>query len=178
LDSLKAQRDQYKAELDTARLNLSYCTLPAPVDGYVDQKWVQVGDRIAPGQALMAVVPLQAAYVEANFKETELTDVRLGQPAKIRADIYPGFAYRGRVAGIGAGTGAAFSLLPPENATGNWIKIVQRVPVKIVLNTPPPPERPLRVGLSLTVTIDTGDRSGGTLIAESGAKRAVSGTVP
>ncbi|MGE5257280.1 MAG: efflux RND transporter periplasmic adaptor subunit [Hyphomicrobiales bacterium] len=178
LDSLKAQRDQYKADLDAARLNLSYCTIPAPLDGYVDQKWVQVGDSIAPGQALMAVVPLQAVYVEADFKESELAHVRLGQPAKIRADIYPAYTYEGRVAGIGAGTGAAFSLLPPENATGNWIKIVQRVPVKIVLNAPPPPEHPLRVGLSSTVTIDTRDRSGGTLISEEETKKAVSAIAP
>jgi membrane fusion protein (multidrug efflux system) len=178
LDSLKAQRDQYKADLQAARLNLSYCTIPAPLDGYVDQKWVQIGDSIAPGQALMAVVPLQAAYLEANFKETELTQVRLGQPAKIQADIYPGYTYEGKVAGIGAGTGAAFSLLPPENASGNWIKIVQRVPVKIVLNSPPPPEYPLRVGLSLTVTIDTSDRSGKTLIPDDAPSKAVSSIAP
>jgi membrane fusion protein (multidrug efflux system) len=178
LDSLKAQRDQFKADLDAARLNLSYCTIAAPMDGYVAEKWVQVGDSIAPGQALMAVVPLRAVYVEANFKETELTHVRLGQPVKIRADIYPGYTYEGRVAGIEAGTGAAFSLLPPENATGNWIKIVQRIPVKIALNQPPSPERPLRVGVSLTVTIDTTDRSGGTLVSEKPAVKVVSAIAP
>ena len=102
----------------------------------------------------------------------------MGQPVKIRADIYPGYTYEGRVAGIEAGTGAAFSLLPPENATGNWIKIVQRIPVKIALNQPPSPERPLRVGVSLTVTIDTTDRSGGTLVSEKPAAKVVSAIAP
>jgi membrane fusion protein (multidrug efflux system) len=164
LASLKAKRDQYKADLDSAELNLSYCTIAAPISGYIAQKWVQAGDRIQPAQALMAVVPLQDAYIEANYKETQLTHVRLGQPAKIVADIYPDHTFYGKVVGIGAGTGAAFSLLPPQNATGNWIKIVQRIPVKIFLNKPQPPDRPLRVGLSLTVTINTANRSGPALL--------------
>ncbi|MEJ2170023.1 MAG: HlyD family secretion protein [Deltaproteobacteria bacterium] len=163
LASLKAQRDRYQAELDTAKLNLSYCTIGSPIAGFVAQKSIQVGDRIQPGLALMAIVPLQEIYVEANFKETDLTDVRLGQPAVIEADIYPDHVYHGKVFGIRAGTGAAFSLLPPENATGNWIKIVQRVPVKIVFDAPPPPEYPLRVGLSLEVTVNTSDLSGRAL---------------
>ena len=112
----------------------------------------------------MAVVPLQDVYVEANFKETQLKNVRLGQPVSVQADIYPGHTYHGTVIGIRAGTGAAFSLFPPENATGNWIKVVQRIPVKIRLTTPPPPEYPLRVGNSLNVTIYTKDKSGGMLI--------------
>jgi membrane fusion protein (multidrug efflux system) len=163
LAALKAKRGRYKAELDAAELNLSYCTIASPVDGYIAQRWIQVGDRVSPGQALMAVVPLQAIYAEANYKETELTHVRLGQPAEITADIYPDHTYHGKVVGIRAGTGAAFSLLPPENATGNWIKVVQRVPVKIAFDEPPPPDRPLLVGLSLEVTIDTSKRSGRTL---------------
>ena len=167
LASLKAQSDVYRAELDAARLNLSYCTVTAPITGYIAQKSIQVGDRIQPGLAVMAVVPLQEIYVEANFKETDLTHVRLGQPAIVRADIYPDFTYHGKVAGIRAGTGAAFSLLPPENATGNWIKVVQRVPVKIVLDEPLPASYPLRVGLSLEVTINTASRSGGLLRAEA-----------
>jgi membrane fusion protein (multidrug efflux system) len=166
LASLKAQRDRYQAELDTAKLNLSYCTIAAPIAGFVAQKSIQVGDRVQPGLALMAIVPLQDIYVEANFKETDLTDVRLGQPAVIEADIYPDYVYHGKVFGIRAGTGAAFSLLPPENATGNWIKIVQRVPVKIVFDEPPPPEYPLRVGLSLKVTVNTSNRSGRALRPE------------
>jgi membrane fusion protein (multidrug efflux system) len=167
LASLRAQRDGYQAELDTAELDLSYCTVVAPIAGYVAQKSIQVGDRLQPGLALMAIVPLQEIYVEANFKETDLTDVRVGQPAVIEADIYPDYVYHGKVFGIRAGTGAAFSLLPPENATGNWIKIVQRVPVKIVLDAPPPPEYPLRVGLSLEVTMNTSDRSGRALRPEN-----------
>lgn len=163
LESLEAQRNRYEAELEAARLNLSYCAITAPLAGYIAQKNVQVGNRVQPGQPLMALVPLQDIYIEANFKETELTDVRIGQPVTIEADMYPGYIYRGKVAGIRAGTGAVFSLLPPENATGNWIKVVQRVPVKIVLDSPPPEDRPLRLGLSLEVTIDTSDQRGQTL---------------
>jgi len=167
LASLKAQRDRYQAELKTAKLNLSYCTIAAPITGFVAQKSIQVGDRVQPGLALMAVVPLQEIYAEANFKETDLTHVRLGQPAVIQADIYPDHVYHGKVVGIRAGTGAAFSLLPPENATGNWIKVVQRVPVKIDFDPSPPPDYPLRVGLSLTVTINISDRSGRRLRPEN-----------
>lgn len=166
LASLKAKRDKSKAEHETARLNLSYCTIVAPLGGFIAQKSVQVGARVQPGQALMAVVPLQDIYVEANYKETQLKNVRLGQPAKIEADIYPGYSYTGKVVGIRAGTGAAFSLIPAENATGNWIKVVQRVPVRIQLDRPPPRERPLRLGLSLDVTVDTSDRSGPMLVSE------------
>ncbi len=167
LAALKAERGELQARLATAELNLSYCTITAPISGYISQKSLQIGDRIQPGQPVMAVVPLGDVFVEANFKETQLRDVRLGQPATITADIYPGFTYRGKVAGIRSGTGAAFSLLPPENATGNWIKVVQRVPVKIRLNEPPPADHPLRVGLSLEVTVHTRDRSGPMLVAES-----------
>jgi membrane fusion protein (multidrug efflux system) len=154
LNSLRAQKDDAQADLEEARLQLSYCTIKAPISGHIAQRNVQIGDRIKTGQPIMAIVPLRAVYVEANFKETQLGEVRPGQPASIEADIYPGYVYHGRVLGIGAGTGAAFSLLPPQNATGNWIKVVQRVPVKIELDQPLPPEYPLRVGLSLTVTID------------------------
>ncbi|MFP5213372.1 MAG: efflux RND transporter periplasmic adaptor subunit [Acidobacteriota bacterium] len=162
--SLKAKRDKAKAELETARLNLSYCTVKAPVTGYVAQKTVQVGTRVQTGQPLMAVVPLAEVYVEANFKETQLRDVRIGQPATISADIYPGRTFHGVVEGIRSGTGAAFSLLPSENATGNWIKVVQRIPVKIRLAEPPTNDFPLRVGSSLEVEIDTSDKSGAVLV--------------
>jgi membrane fusion protein (multidrug efflux system) len=165
--ALKAERAETQAKLGTAELNLSYCTITAPIDGYISQKSIQVGDRVQTGQPLMAVVPLQYVYVEANYKETQLQHVRIGQPATIQADLYPGYTYHGRVAGIRAGTGAAFSLLPPENATGNWIKVVQRVPVKIYLDQPPPADHPLRVGLSLEVTIRTSDRGGTTLVTQS-----------
>jgi membrane fusion protein, multidrug efflux system len=160
LASLKGKRDKSRAELEAARLNLSYCTIPAPIAGVIAQKSVQIGDRTQPGQPLMAVVPLREVYVEANFKETQLTNVRLGQPATICADAYPGYSYQGRVIGVRAGTGAAFSLLPPENATGNWIKVVQRVPVKIQFEKPIPLDHPLVVGMSLEVTIDTREREG------------------
>ena len=158
------------AELEAARLNLSYCVIAAPIDGYIAQKNIQLGDRVQPGQALMAVVPLGKIYIEANFKETQLTNVRIGQPASISADIYPGYVYTGKVSGIRAGTGAAFSLIPPENATGNWIKVVQRIPVKIELDRPPPPDHPLRVGASLDVTIDVADRNGSYLLQTTPAR--------
>ena len=154
LESLRAQKSAAQADLEAAKLQLSYCTIKAPISGRIAQRNVQVGDRVKTGQPIMAIVPLHAVYVEANFKETQLERVRPGQPASVEADIYPGYVYPGRVSGIGAGTGAAFSLLPPQNATGNWIKIVQRIPVKIELDQPLPAEYPLRVGLSLQVTID------------------------
>jgi membrane fusion protein, multidrug efflux system len=164
--SLKGKRDKSRADLEAAQLNLSYCTIMAPISGVIAQKSLQVGDRIQPGQALMAVVPLQDIYVEANFKETQLTNVRVGQPAKIDADVYPGYSYRGRVIGVRAGTGAAFSLLPAENATGNWIKVVQRIPVKILFDGPMPQDHPLAVGMSLEVTIDTSEKKGSMLMRE------------
>ncbi|MDY0042088.1 MAG: HlyD family secretion protein, partial [Desulforhabdus sp.] len=166
LAALQAKRAEMQAELRLAELNLSYCTIKAPIAGYIAQKRIQVGDRVQQGGALLAVVPLQEVYIEANFKETELENVRLGQTAEARADLYPDYTYRGKVVGIRAGTGAAFSLLPPENATGNWIKVVQRIPVKIKLDAPPPPDYPLRVGLSLEVTISTANHTGPRLMAE------------
>jgi membrane fusion protein (multidrug efflux system) len=153
LESLKAQRSEAEVKVEQAQLDLSYCTIKAPIAGVVAQKNVQVGNRLQPGQPVMAVVPLHAVYGEANFKETQLEQVRVGQPVAVEADIYPGYIFRGKVAGIRAGTGAAFSLLPPENATGNWIKVVQRVPVRIEFNRPLPEEYPLRIGLSLRITV-------------------------
>jgi membrane fusion protein (multidrug efflux system) len=153
-----------EAALEAARLNLRYTRITAPMSGFVSQKRVEQGQWVQPGQRLMTIVPLEQVWVEANYKETQLTHVRIGQPAEITADIYPGYTYRGRVESISSGTGAAFSLLPPENATGNWVKVVQRVPVKIVLDEPPPPERPLRLGLSVAVVIDTSHRSGPALL--------------
>jgi len=162
---------QAEAAVREATLNLEYCTITAPIEGMVSRKAVEVGQRVQPGQPLMAVVPLHEVYIEANYKETQLTHVRVGQPAEIEADIYPGHVYRGRVESLSGGTGAAFSLLPPENATGNWVKVVQRLPVKIVLDEPPPPERPLRVGLSVEVTINTSDRQGPVLTTSSPPSR-------
>jgi membrane fusion protein (multidrug efflux system) len=172
LAALKAKLAETRAELLTAELNLSYCTIRAPISGYIVRKRIQIGERVQPGQGLMAVVPLQEVYVEANFKETQLKDLRIGQPAAVESDIYPGHMFRGRVVGIRAGTGAAFSLLPPENATGNWIKVVQRVPVQIRLDGPPPSEYPLPIGSSLTVTVDTSEKSGPRLAKEKPDRRS------
>lgn len=163
---LQAKLAEAQAQVKAAELNVAYCTITAPISGYVTQKRAQLGERVQPGQALLALVPLQDAYVEANFKETQLDRVRIGQPAEIRSDIYPDQTFQGTVVGIRAGTGAAFSLLPPENATGNWIKVVQRVPVKIRFDHPLDLNHPLRVGLSLEVTISTEDQSGPRLRAE------------
>jgi membrane fusion protein (multidrug efflux system) len=132
--------------------------LPAPIDGQVAQRNVQVGQRIEPGSPLMSVVSLNELWVDANFKESQLGEIRLGQPVKLFADVYgKDVVYHGKVTGLGAGTGAAFSLLPAQNATGNWIKIVQRVPVRISLDPKDLQAHPLRIGLSMTATVDTRD---------------------
>jgi membrane fusion protein (multidrug efflux system) len=151
---------QAQAVLEGAKLDLSYTEIRSPITGIITRKSVHVGNRIQPGEPLMALVPVDRLYITANFKETQLTDVRVGQPADIRADIYPGFVYRGHVDSISVGTGAAFALLPPENATGNWVKVVQRVPVKVVLNEKPPSDKLLRMGLSVEVTVDITDKRG------------------
>ena len=151
---------QAEAALEAAKLDLAYTRITAPFAGIVTHKSVHVGHRVQVGEPLLSIVPLGKLYVTANFKETQLTDVRVGQPAEIVADIYPGYVYRGHVDSISMGTGAAFSLLPPENATGNWVKVVQRVPVKIVLESQTPLDKPLRLGLSVEVAIDLGDRRG------------------
>lgn len=140
----------------------------APIAGMVAKRNVQVGQRVAGGTPLMAVVPLDQLWVDANFKESQLEDLRLGQPVELTADSYgQRLKYRGSVAGLAAGTGSAFSLLPAQNATGNWIKIVQRVPVRIQLDPAQLAEHPLRVGLSMNVTVDVRDQSGRS-VAEAG----------
>ncbi|HZR82016.1 MAG TPA: HlyD family secretion protein [Candidatus Binatia bacterium] len=159
-DAEAAAVREAQAARDEAALLLSYTRIRAPISGIVTRRAAEVGERVQPGQALMAIVPVARTYVEANFKETQLTDVRVGQPATVVADIYPDVVFRGRVDGLAPGTGAAFSLLPPENATGNWVKVVQRVPVRIRLDEPPTPDHPLRVGLSVVATIDTSRRDG------------------
>jgi membrane fusion protein (multidrug efflux system) len=151
---------QAQADLEEARLDLSYTHIRATTTGIITHKSVDVGDRVQAGQPLMAIVPISRLYVTANYKETELTDVRVGQQALIWADIYPGYVYHGHVDSIAMGTGAAFALLPPENATGNWVKVVQRVPVKVILNSPPPADKPLRIGLSVEVAVDISDTRG------------------
>jgi membrane fusion protein, multidrug efflux system len=164
------------ARLEQARLNLSYTDVKAHIDGYITKRQVEVGNWVQPGQPLMALVPLKASdlWIEANYKETQLTHVTIGQPAEVEVDTYPGIKFKGKVNSIMSGTGAAFTLLPPENATGNWVKVVQRVPVKIVLEPPFPEDKPLRLGMSSFVTIDTQDRSGPKLLdsATSGLPRS------
>lgn len=138
----------------------------APVAGYVAERSVQLGARIQPGEALMTVVPLNALWVDANFKEVQLKNLRIGQAAVVKSDLYGGsYLFHGRVTGMSAGTGAAFALLPPQNASGNWIKIVQRVPVRIEIDPQDLARAPLRVGLSATVTVDTTERRGPVLAA-------------
>ncbi|KAA0212540.1 MAG: HlyD family efflux transporter periplasmic adaptor subunit [Lautropia sp.] len=155
------------AAVREAWLALERTTLPAPVSGYVARRSVQVGQRVQAGTPLMAVIPLDQVWVEANFKEVQLRGVRIGQPVKLTADLYGGkVEFDGRVTGLAAGTGAAFALLPPQNATGNWIKVVQRVPVRIALDAAQLREHPLRVGLSMQVKIDLHDQSG-PLLAEA-----------
>ena len=151
-----------KAKVEQARLNLEYTRVTAKITGYITRRQVEAGNWVQPGQPLMMQVPLetQQLWVQANYKETELTHVYIGQPANVEIDTYPGVEFKGRVDSIMAGTGSAFSLLPPENATGNWVKVVQRIPVKVTLLPPFPDNRPLRIGMSTTVTIDTRVHSG------------------
>jgi membrane fusion protein, multidrug efflux system len=164
------------ARLRAAFLNDVRATLIAPVDGYVAKRSVQVGQRVQPGAALMAVVPLHGVWVDANFKETQLTHMRIGQPVTIESDVYGGAVeYKGKVQSLGVGTGSAFSLLPAQNATGNWIKIVQRIPVRIVFDDPKQlDQHPLRLGMSLTVDVNLHDKSGPTLAQKSPTQAAFS----
>jgi len=149
------------AAVRNAYLTYSRTTLPAPVSGFVARRAVQLGQRVGPGAPLMSVVPLDQVWVDANFKEPQLANMRVGQPVTLTADIYgKGFRYHGKVIGFGAGTGSAFALLPAQNATGNWIKIVQRVPVRIALDEKELAEHPLQVGLSMKVDVSVRDRSG------------------
>ena len=157
-------------------LALKRAQLPAPVDGYVAKRSVQVGQRVQPGQALMTVVALDQVWVDANFKESQLQKLRIGQPATLVADVYGRkVEYHGAVAGLGAGTGAAFALLPAQNATGNWIKVVQRVPVRIALNPEEVSAHPLRVGLSMDTRVDV-SRTDGKALADAPRAHAVAQT--
>ncbi|WP_312438637.1 HlyD family efflux transporter periplasmic adaptor subunit [Janthinobacterium sp.] len=136
----------------------------APVSGYVAKRSVQLGSHVTPGTPLMSIVPLDQLWVDANFKESELRNIRIGQAATIKTDLYGSkVVYHGKVLGMSAGTGSAFSLLPAQNATGNWIKVVQRVPVRITLDPKELAAHPLRIGLSTTVTVDTSHAEGATL---------------
>jgi len=149
------------AKLREAYLGYSRTALPAPVSGFVARRSVQLGQRVSSGTPLMAVVPLDQAWVEANFKEGQLEHLRVGQPARLVADAYGrSVQYHGRVTGFSAGTGSAFALLPAQNATGNWIKVVQRVPVRIALDPEELQQHPLQIGLSMIAEVDTHERSG------------------
>jgi len=144
---------QKESVLETAHLNSGYTKIHAPSDGYVTKKSVEIGNQIKAGQPIMAVVSLDDVYVTANYKETELERVKPGQRVEIEVDTYPGKKFTGKLDSIMAGTGSAFSLFPPENATGNYVKVVQRIPVKIVLDKDTDSEHVLRVGMSVVPTI-------------------------
>jgi len=152
------------AKVREAFLASSRTALKAPVDGYVAKRTVQLGQRVAAGTPLMSVIPLNQVWVDANFKEVQLRNIRIGQPVTLVADLYgKKVDYHGTVAGLGVGTGAAFSLLPAQNATGNWIKVVQRVPVRIALDAKQLGEHPLRVGLSMEAEVDVSNKDGKAL---------------
>ncbi|WHZ20840.1 MAG: Multidrug efflux system EmrAB-OMF, membrane fusion component EmrA [Rhodanobacteraceae bacterium] len=156
------------AKVRAAWLNDQRTTLVAPVSGYVAKRTVQVGQRVQPGTPLMAVVPLHQVWVDANFKETQLEHMRIGQPVTLTSDLYGGSViYHGHVAGLGIGTGSAFSLLPAQNASGNWIKIVQRLPVRIALDGKELDQHPLRIGLSMDVSVNLHDQKGPMLSQQS-----------
>lgn len=158
-----AQISRRKAELEESRLNLSYTRIYAPADGYITRKSVEPGNNLQPGQPLMALVALDDVWVTANYKESQLTHVRSGQKVEFEVDTYPGQKFRGSVESIMAGTGAAFSLLPPENATGNYVKVVQRIPVRMTIDKTSDPEHKLRVGMSVVPSINTGRKLGDVL---------------
>src|SRR4051812_11469518 len=167
-----------EAQLRAAAITLSHMKIVAPVDGVIAQRTVQVGQRVNAGAPLMAVVPLSDVWVDANFKEVQLARMRIGQPVTVTADIYGGsVTYHGHIEGLGAGSGSAFALLPPQNASGNWIKIVQRVPVRIALDPQELRDHPLRVGLSVSAEVDIRDSSGplATSRIGAGSMRAVTG---
>ncbi|MBY4769997.1 HlyD family secretion protein [Burkholderia ambifaria] len=152
------------AKVRDAYLSNARNVLPAPVTGYVAKRSVQVGQRVSPGNPLMSVVPLNAVWVDANFKEVQLKHMRIGQPVELTADIYGSSAvYHGKVVGFSAGTGSAFSLLPAQNATGNWIKVVQRLPVRIEIDPKELEKHPLRIGLSMQVDVNIKDERGDQL---------------
>ena len=149
------------SKLSEAALAAQRSQLVSPIEGHVAKRFVQLGQRVAPGTALMTLVNLDQLWVEANFKEVQLRNIRMGQDVELTADVYgSNVVYHGKVSGLGSGTGAAFSLLPAQNATGNWIKIVQRVPVRISLDPKELKLNPLRIGLSMDVSVRTADKSG------------------
>ncbi len=149
VETARAQAEQAEAQLAEAQLNLSYCRIAADIDGVISNRSVNPGDRVTQGQRLMAIRSLEDVWIDCNFKETQLEPIRIGQPVEIRVDAYPDRVFRGRVTGFSPGTGAATALLPPQNATGNFVKIVQRLPVRVELIGGNPPDTPLFAGLSV-----------------------------
>ena len=159
------------AQVRQTYLDLKRDAILAPVDGYVGKRAVQLGQRVAVGTTLMTLIPLKQVWVDANFKETQLRKMRIGQPVSLTADLYgSSVTYHGHVLGMGAGTGAAFALLPAQNATGNWIKVVQRIPVRIALDPEEVSAHPLRVGLSMEATVDVSNQDGSMLATASPGK--------
>ena len=159
------------AQLRQAYLNLQRAAIVAPVSGYVAKRNVQLGQRVQPGATLMTIVPLEQVWVDANFKETQLNNMRIGQPVELHSDLYGSdIAFDGKVAAIGMGTGSAFALLPAQNASGNWIKIVQRVPVRIEVDRKQVAEHPLRLGLSMHVDVNIRGQDGAMLAQAAPAK--------
>jgi Multidrug resistance efflux pump len=169
---VKAAAAEYRA----AYLSEVRTTIVAPVTGYVAKRNVQVGQRVQPGAAMMAVAPLRQVWIDANFKETQLTHMRIGQPVEVTSDVYgDAVKYHGKVLELGVGTGGAFSLLPAQNATGNWIKIVQRIPVRVVFTDPQQLDQyPLRIGMSLNTKVDLHDQSGPMLARKTPTQVAFS----
>ena len=165
-------RDAFRA----AWINLQRHAVLAPVTGYVAERTAQLGQRIEPGEPLMQIIPLGHVWVDANFKETQLADMRIGQRATMTSDFYgSGVVFHGKVVGLGAGTGSVFALLPPQNASGNWIKVVQRLPVRIAVDPAELRRHPLRLGLSMNTQVDIRDRKG-PMLAPQPADRPVAST--
>jgi membrane fusion protein (multidrug efflux system) len=155
------------ARLKNAAIGLRRTRITAPADGIVAKRGVQIGQRVDSGTPLLALVPLKNVWIDANFKEVQLQDMRIGQPVKVHTDLYGGkVVFDGKVAGISAGSGNAFALLPAQNATGNWIKIVQRLPVRILIDGEQLKRNPLRIGLSAEADVDVSDKSGPLIAAE------------
>ena len=164
------------AKVRESWLAVQRVALPAPVDGYVAKRTVQLGQRVAAGTPMMSIVPLNQLWVDANFKEVQLRNIRIDQPVKLTADVYgKKVEYTGKVAGLGVGTGSAFALLPAQNATGNWIKVVQRVPVRIALDAEQLKANPLRIGLSMDVEVDI-TQKGGKMLADAPRATALTQT--
>jgi membrane fusion protein (multidrug efflux system) len=154
-NSAQAAVEQARAKLADAELKLEYTVIRAPMSGIINRRSLELGQTVQAGQALLAIVPLDNLWITANYKETQLNGMHPGQRAKIEVDAYPGYEFTGKIQSLAAATGARFSLLPPENASGNFVKVIQRVPVKIELDSPPPADRPLRPGMSVFATVFT-----------------------